>query len=171
MNRFAFWRVFRLSEGALHAPSVLRYSVVDYFQFDSEYLTPFRKDTSFSTEENKPVAPAISGLLFRCSPLTILWSVAEIIIFSFNRVLSRRPLSHVFKEIGERFSPSLAYTYSSPSVPMELVVALIATPFLHFVPRAIFRSFAGRWHGRTVRRDTKNFKISYEADHPTSPEE
>jgi hypothetical protein len=85
-------------------------------------------------------ASSVSGLGFGVGPSAIGWLIAFVVIYSVNAMARSRLQAHVFKEVLERIEPSLAYFYSSATVPTVGCIFRVEASRLHAVPRSILSS-------------------------------
>lgn len=97
-------------------------------------------------DHDVPCLGLVSALPGSCGPAAIIRAVVAIIVNAVKGV-AYRPFPHVVSKALERFTPSLANPYPSPTVVPESGVRLAVAALLHVAPRLIERMGIFKGHG------------------------
>lgn len=103
----------REAQGACYAPSYFK-SVTQRFGVDPQFLAPFRQAFGFIIMRNKCCVAFVACLLVACSPATVFRAVVAIVVDAIQGKTCGY-FSHV-RQKGRKFSPSIAYGYSSSAI-------------------------------------------------------
>lgn len=105
---------------------------------NSSKLTPLYKKPSLPICGNRSIRTAISALFFECYPATILWTIAQRIIYAVQRHLVRVPIFHTpFTESNKIIFPFIAHGYSSRSVTRVSYMFFVITSLFHGCPNFV----------------------------------
>lgn len=107
----------------------------------------------------------ISHLRAASCPATVARFVIPIVVDAFNRVSWRRPWPHIVKKCREAGQPSLANSYASPSIIVEVFRLRVSASGLHANPSSKLNGptfpMGGEFCGRGVsRKATARFNAS-----------
>ena len=106
--------------------------------FKMKFTTPISERLSFTVEGNHSITTSIVGLLYSCSPSTIIRLVISIIINSFHLMFRRRTLTHVRNEVFKGVSPSIAHCYSASAVVRKSIGFRVVASLLNAAPNVIY---------------------------------
>jgi hypothetical protein len=102
---------------------------------------PFSDALSLAAKCQISIPARVVCLFQSCRPSTVLWRIAERIVFALKLVIWRWARPHVFVEIREVSHPSFAHCDSSTAVTTEGVMRGICAANNHVSVKHIFRRF------------------------------
>lgn len=116
----------------------------DRCAFQSGDFAPLRDCSGDAIQRQMTTGARIVVLFDRCSPVAILWRIAQFVIASFNR-MADRTAAHISQKRWKAVSPSVADR--NPSCPIVLIgadIRRIAAPF-DIGPCAVFLRRMSCW--------------------------
>jgi len=111
----------------------------DRTRFQANSLAPLIGVKSFTHESYFECVFLVSVLLKTCSPSTIIRSVVPVIIFTIKTMIFRRAISHIGMKVGEGFTPPIAHSYPSSTIPSKSFMCGYVTALYCPIPRAELR--------------------------------
>lgn len=141
------------TQGTFNGPTVSVDASGDCVFTNAGNLGPLNEWERFAATINKTRASAVLGLLFASCPAAIIGFVSSVVVFSVNGMACTRPMTHVGKEVGKRFSPSTTNSDPPASVVGEVFSFGPFAPSDHVPPRPVFNCSASAMRfvcGRTV---------------------
>lgn len=123
-----------ISQNALKWPSGAK-APTDLVDSNPKMFGPLSHSQCAAAESKANVAPAIIRLIFLRAPFAVLLFVWSIVVETVDG-LSRRTLTHIFKEMGERM-PSLAHGHATPPVVIVPGIIRVLAALDHVRPDAV----------------------------------
>lgn len=127
----------RLSHRALQIPSSVE-PVMQDVRLPAESFGPSDNRVGDAVERNQPSRAGVRHLRRPIGPTTVARSVRSIVIDSVNRMATRRPRSHVGKEVLKRSHPALGNRDAAAAVIVVLRGVRIQAPVFHRAPGFVF---------------------------------
>lgn len=101
------------------------------------FIAPFSEGFRLAKSVDNMRTATIPRLFNRCCPLAILWLVVSIVVNSVNLVLFARSLPHIFKEVFERVSPSVANSYAATAIAIVTTPVFVVASTDHITPKPV----------------------------------
>lgn len=105
---------------------------------DAKLVSPFAHRKGFSIVRNQYIGGPVVPLLFRGSPLTVIWFVIPVIVDSVKLVLGRRTFAHIGKEVIKQF-PAITNDDASSSIAVIHPRFWIKASSFHRAPNVVLR--------------------------------
>lgn len=119
---------------------------------------PFCYRSGFALICNEAIMTVIIHLLNICRPSAIFWRIRARTVNTFNRVVWRRALAHVGKEIWKRETPALAHDDTATAIIRVYSTVRVIAAGMNPKPDTILRSFGhsmcGTHKAQSIRRCT-----------------
>ena len=124
-------------KGSFHSPAILTQSLYKSGVTNIKLPTPPRDTERPAFVGYHHAAGPVIGLLLRCCPSAVGWSIAKMVINSVYGVRTRRGVPHVCVEVLEAVDPPAAYGNTFTAVFRIARNLFIKAPVLHVHPGAV----------------------------------